>query len=140
MYYISRTRNFAENVELTSPLFGPYTLLPSSGGRDCGKRAVDLDSWFRVRRKHLQSAKRGRMKSYYALYRLLCRVHIFAVLNPATLEFGPRALAACCERRALGGAWWLVFGCLGHAVKPCRRGQLRPGRISVVLFQATGVA
>lgn len=80
------------------------------------------------------------MRSYYAPYRLLSRVHIFAVLNPATLEFGPRALAVCCGRRALGRAWWLLFGRLGHAVKPRRRGQPRPVRISVVLSQATRVA
>ena len=43
-------------------------------------------------------------KSYYAPYRLLSGVHTFSVLNRGTLEFGPRALAVCCERRALGGA------------------------------------
>lgn len=83
-----------------------------------------------LRAQHLQSAHTGK-KSYYAPYRLLSTVHIFAVLKRGTLEFGPRALAVCCERRALWGAWWLVFGRRGHAVKPRRRGQLGPVRISV---------
>lgn len=119
MYSISRTRKPPESIELTSPFWSAHPLaFPSRWIAGSG-----LWTWtVGVRREHLKSAKRESLRSSYAPYRLLSRVHIFAVLNPATLEFGPRVLAVCCGRRALGGAWWLLFGRLGHAVKPRRRG------------------
>lgn len=82
---------------------------------DCGPEKLVLETSISY------PCKRER-KVNYAPCRLPSRVRIFAVLNRGTAGFGPRALAVCCERRALGGAWRLVFGRLGRAVKPRRRG------------------
>lgn len=100
---VSCTRTFAENGELISPLFGPRTLSPAPRGRLRGA------GWIvGRRRKHLKSTKRERRRSYYAPYRLLSRVHIFAVLNPAAVEFWPQSLSSLLREEGAGGS--LVAG------------------------------
>lgn len=117
VYRFSRSRKTAEVLELNSPLFGPRSLSSPPSEVRCVREAVDCGPEKLV----LETGISNPCKNY-APCRLLSRVRIFAVLSRGTMEFGPRAVAVCCERRALGGAWRLVFGRLGRAVKPRRRG------------------